>query len=297
MAVIVSWNPEIETIRATLTAVRDQRVDGAVVSDNDSRPEVKRELEVLGKEFPGFLHFSWNNGNLGMGGGLNRGVEKALAMGAEWVMTLEGDNTPEPGMIKKMMDAYAALPEEQKKIVATIAPNYTSVRGGFAFPIGPAHITEDGAITSGEIVKATTYKKVGMYNEDLFIDYVDGEFCWRIARNGMKTLLVSEAILKHRLGHPIRRKFFWREAVIPNYPPYRYYYMARNSIYLYIRHFSTNILQNKHWYRAVWALVIPRYIIKAIIFEDRKWEKIRMVLRGLGDGFCGKMGILKNQQG
>lgn len=292
IAVIVSWNPEIETIRATLRALRDQHLDGAILSDNDSRPEIKEGLRSLVAEFPGFASVVWNSGNLGMGGGLNRGVEKALADGAKWVMTLEGDNTPEPHMIKTMLDAYKALPEEVKKMVATIAPNYTGVRG-MAFPDGPAHLTEDGAITSGEIVKAETYKKVGMYNEELFIDYIDGEFCWRIARSGMKTLLVPRAILRHRLGHPLRRRFLWKIAVIPNYPPYRYYYISRNSIYLYIRHFGTNILQNKHWYRSVWVLLIPRYLIKALLYEDQKWKKVLMVLRGIGDGLRGKMGILK----
>jgi rhamnosyltransferase len=293
IAVIVSWNPEVETMRKTLHALHEQRADGAIISDNDSRPEIKEGLKILGEEFPGFVSFSWNNANLGMGGGLNRGVEKALADGAAWIITLEGDNTPEPGMIKTMFDAYDALPEEQKKIVATISPNYTGVRG-MAFPDAPAHLTKDGAITSGEIVKADVYKKVGLYNEELFIDYVDGEFCWRIARNGMKTLRVPRAILKHRLGHPVRRRFLWKIAVIPNYPPYRYYYMARNSVYLFIRNFRTNILDNNHWYDFVWAFIIPRYIIKAILFEDQKWKKVRMVFRGLGDGFRGKMGILKN---
>jgi len=44
------------------------------------------------------------------------------------------------------------------------------------------------------------------------------------------------------------RRFFWKIALVPNYRPYRYYYMWRNFIYLYIRNFRTYILHNDYWY-------------------------------------------------
>ena len=288
MVSMVSWNPDIETLRATFMAMRDQGVEAIFVNDNNSKSEIKEALKELADAFPGFVTITWNKENGGMGLGLNPGVRAAMERGAEWVMTIEDDNAPEPGMIKSMFDAYDALSPGDRVRVGTIAPNLSSPRG-LAFPPGPAYLTEDGAITSGEIVKTDVYRKIGLYNELLFIDYVDGEFCCRVYQAGFVTLRVPNALLKHRLGHPTTKRFLWKTALVPNYPPLRYYFMARNSIWLYLWNFRIYILHNNHWYDSFWALIIPRYLIKVVLFEDHKSEKIRMAFRGATDGLLRRM--------
>jgi len=57
LGVITSTNPDPQTVRETLKVLRPNIV-GVVISDNNSRPEIKQGLMALAKEFPGFVTFS-----------------------------------------------------------------------------------------------------------------------------------------------------------------------------------------------------------------------------------------------
>ena len=287
IVVVIAFNSDLDRVRLSLAAFREQ-LDGVILSDNSPNLEIRRGLKALAAEHPGFVTYIGNAENMGIGAALNVGAREAVRQGAEWVMTIEDDNTPEPGMVEMMFDAYFALSAEDQTKVASIAPNYTQLTG-FAFPLGEPRLTEDGAITSAEIVKASIYPVVGWYDENLFMDFVDGEFAHRVWQHGFKTLLVPNAILKHRLGFPTTRRFFGKTVRVPNYPPFRYYFMMRNATFLYVRNFRKYMLNNNHWRDAIWATIVPRYLIKAMLFEQKKWPKFKMACRGWWDGIRGKM--------
>ncbi|MDE2018754.1 MAG: glycosyltransferase [Patescibacteria group bacterium] len=287
IVVIIAFNSDLDRVRASLKIFRAQ-LDGVVISDNSTKLEIRKELKTLAAEYPGFVTYIGNKENMGIGAALNVGVREAIGRGAEWVMTIEDDNAPESDMVKIMFAAYYALPPEQQTKIGSIAPNYTRLNG-FAFPDGEPQINYDGAITSGEVVKASIYPIVGWYDENLFIDFVDGEFSCRVQQHGFATLLVPRAILKHRLGFPTLKKLFGRTIYVPNYPPFRYYFMMRNAIYLYVRHFNTYIIHNNHRKDAIWSVLVPRFLIKAVLLEEHKGLKLKMACKGWWDGIRGKM--------
>jgi rhamnosyltransferase len=291
VASILSWNPDIEVLRRSLKALRPQ-VNHVIICDNGSSPELQDELKKLGKEFEGFITFVWNGKNLGNAGGLNVGVQAALDTGAAWVMPIDDDSVASQDMVAKMLEAYNALSPEDQKRVGRVMPNYTTVKG-MMFE-GKPFIT-DGALSSGEIVKAEVYQKIGFYKEELFIDFVDSEFSHRAYRARIYSLIVPAAILYHTLGEPSLRKFLWLTAAVTNYPPYRYYYISRNGVYLYTRYFDDFFIKSNSKMSAVWLFIIPRYFIKAMLFEDQKMEKVRMVLKGTWDGLRGNMGKLQTR--
>lgn len=286
IVVIIAFNSDMARVHETLHSFQGQ-VDGVIITDNSPNPEIRGSLKALEREYPGFVTYVGNNENMGIGAALNIGAREAIRQGADWVMTIEDDNAPEPGMVETMFAAYEALSPEEKEKVASIAPNYTRLNG-FAFPIGDP-VFMDGAITSGEIVKASAYPIIGWYNEYLFMDFVDGEFACRMWQHGLQTLVVPRAILTHRLGFPTMRVILGKTIRIPNYPPYRYYFMMRNAWFLYVRNFKTYILNNNHWQDARWSILFPRFLIKAIIFEKKKGKKLLMAWRGFCDGIRGKM--------
>jgi rhamnosyltransferase len=289
VASILSWNPDVEVVRESLKMLRPQ-VDHVIICDNGSQPELQEGLKKLGKEFEGFITFIWNGENLGNAGGLNVGVQAALDAGADWVMPIDDDSVASPDMVAKMLKAYDVLSPEDQKRVGRVMPNYTTVKG-MMFE-GKPFIT-DGALSSGEIVKAEVYEKIGLYKEELFIDFVDSEFSHRAHRAGIESLIVPDAILHHTLGNPMLRKFLWMTAAVTNYSPSRYYYISRNGAYLFTRYFDDFFIKSNSKISAVWLFIIPRYFIKAILFEDQKLEKTRMVIKGTWDGLRGKLGKLK----
>jgi len=197
-------------------------------------------------------------------------------------------------MLKIMLDAYRALPSGQRERIGLITPNCT-LATGLAFPDGEPSINRDGGITSGQLVKTSILPVVGFWNEGLFMDQVDGEFSCRVRQHNFLTILVPRAILGHRVGHPTIRRFLWKTAVVPNYSPYRYYYISRNAVYLYVRNFRTYILRNEHWRDAFWAIVIPRFFIKMLLFEENRAEKTKAAWHGVLDGIRGRLGRMPGQ--
>jgi rhamnosyltransferase len=288
IAVMCEMNPDVPLLKESLQSMRGQ-AESVIIIDNSNKPEIKEALKKAVAEFGNFVTVVWNPHDIGNSGSFAQGARLAVAQGAEWVVTINDDTILAPGTIETMFKAYRALPAETQKSIGLITPNLTTIRG-LAFPDGDPVVNDDGGTAEGQLVKTSIFPIVGYWNELLFIDYVDGEFCCRVQMHGFKTLLVPKAVVATRYGQPILRKFLWKTANVPNYKPYRYYFMCRNSIYLYIRNFRTYILRNNHWYDAFWALIIPRYLIKMVLFEDNRKAKLRAVWRGFWDGLRGRMG-------
>jgi rhamnosyltransferase len=289
IAVAGSLNPDIPLFEKVIEATRGQ-VDSFIIVDHDSRPEIKALLKNLEIKYDGFVSVIWKDEIIGIGAALNLGARIAIAKGAAWVLTLDDDSVIADGMVANLLSAYHALTENDRSHIGLMMPNEKTPRG-FAYPPdGPARIHDDGGTTAGQMVKTSVLPAVGFWNEDFFIDSVDGEFCFRVRQKGFKTLLVPQTTIFTRPGHPVMRRFFGKTVLVPNYAPYRYYFMTRNLTYLYIRNFRTYVLRNRYWYRAFWAVVIPRFLIKMVLFEDNRREKLRLAGRGFRDGLMGRLG-------
>lgn len=282
-AIIVTYNIGKE-VEAGVASVLPQ-VNRVVIVDNGSGANTIEILDNIQQRFPKVVILR-NKENLGIAAALNRGVKYALENGYDWVLTLDDDSEAEPKMVEKMLQAYHSFGPEKQMKIAVMAPNYTILKGLVYFEGSPRDILT--TITSGQLVKTDIFKKIGFYKEDLFIECVDHEFCLRIARAGMKTVLVPAAILKQRMGpKPQLKSFFGKKFVVANHASHRYYYIYRNSIYLYATYWRTaffwiikNIFSNKIIF------------LKILLFEENKWAKIKMVLKGCLDAISGKYGTI-----
>jgi rhamnosyltransferase len=254
-----------------------------IYSDNGSNTETRKLLEDLQTKNRDRIICLWNGGNLGIATALNRGLAEARRLKADWVMTLDHDSVPEKDMVEKMFRAYEKFSEQEKETVGILCPNFMLVKGIAYHETHPRFI--ETTITSGQLVKMSLFDKIGEYEDDLFVECVDHEFCFRALAHGFHTFLVPDAILKQRIGNPIIKKLFGKTFVVPNYPPVRYYYQVRNSVVLYIKYF-----------RVVpgWVLGnIPPLIyslIKVVLYEKNPVKKMGLAILGVFDGLRGKMG-------
>ena len=102
-AVIPVYN-EAATIRGVAQAVLRQ-TDTLVVVDDGSVDESSRQLEGLN------LTLLRNEPNMGKGFSLQRGLQHALSLGAECVITLDGDAQHNPDEIPRLLQAAADHPD------------------------------------------------------------------------------------------------------------------------------------------------------------------------------------------
>jgi rhamnosyltransferase len=90
----------------------------------------------------------------------------------------------------------------------------------------------DWIITSASLTNLEAWKKIEGFDEKLFIDGVDRDFCIRLKSEGYKNLVCNNVTLMHELGNLKCRKILGKTIYVTNHSPFRVYYMSRNYFYL-----------------------------------------------------------------
>jgi len=284
-AIIVTYNSGPE-VRDCVASVAGQ-VQKIVITDNGSAGNTISILKKIEDDYSPRVIIIQNSDNLGIAAALNRGVKFALEEGYDWVLTLDDDSVAEPGMIQKMLRAYFQMPSGERDSIAVMAPNYTILKG-LAYGVKSPR-TIPVAITSGQLVKTSVFKKAGFYKEELFIECVDHEFCLRLLKRGFKTFLIPDAILKQRIGpSPELRRILWKKFVVAHHLPHRYYYIFRNNVFLYKTYWN---VAPKWMFKNILSNVAV--FLKMLFFEERKLGKIKMIMAGCVDGIIGRHGKRK----
>lgn len=284
-AVIVTYNIG-RAIHRCFDAIKDQ-VEHVLIIDNASDESTRRELNALAASDSVTVIF--NDRNEGVAHAYNQAVHWAHGKGYQWILTLDHDSVATPGMVDKLVEAYANL--ERHGIYNT------GVVGANAFDENHQHFLsyqprdegglpiEDGeVISSGSLIPLRIFNEVGLFNEDLFIYYVDTDFCRRLARGGFRIFANPEAVLLHKEGLKLRRKFLWLSAYYDHYGKVARYYLTRNTIYLMKkRSFS---LSDLYWI----SRRLCKDHVKILLFDEERFSTLWFSLMGLLDGLRGKVG-------
>lgn len=293
-AVIVTFHPG-PGVQEVIAAAQAQ-VPAVVLVDNGSTPEELKFLEPPGAAGRVVLHR--NAENLGHAAALNQGCRLAARQGFTWVLLLDQDSVLAPRLVEGLCRAFAAYPAPER--VALISANYWadqppplpghSIRGTLAGyppppPAGSSAAGEEpwipmvATLTSGTAARLQVIRELGGFAEELFIDFVDIEYCLRARRQGYAVLATRALLMGHAPGSPSRHRFLSRQPLTLNYGPIRLYYQYRNPIFV-TRHYAwrePRYLAQMWWHKA-------RCLVLIALFETQKTKKFRAVLRGLWHG-------------
>jgi rhamnosyltransferase len=140
-------------------------------------------------------------------------------------------------------------------------------------------------MTSGSLLDLRAYVKVGPFLDGLFIDFVDIEYCLRLRAAGFRIMRGGGAVLEHRVGEIITIPLGARGFHLTSHSPLRKYYKTRNRFYVADR------------YRDIFPFFrfrdMARFLlelVRLLIFEDEKVEKLRMMGKGYRDYRKGRLG-------
>jgi rhamnosyltransferase len=138
-------------------------------------------------------------------------------------------------------------------------------------------------MTSGSMMPSSIVRVLGAFDESLYMDYVDVEFCLRARHRGMM-ILQAPAVLFHSLGRITNHRLFGRSFGTTNHSAERRYYITRNRLRLLIEYAS-----DWSW---MWreSKAILAETVKIALVEDYKWRKFRAIMLGTADAFSGKSG-------
>ncbi len=264
---IVCFNPDIELFRKNIESIANQ-VEYIVVFDNHSFnvDEIQNLIETI-ETVKNKNILIRSNENKGIAYGLNEIFQWAKRNSFSWVVTLDQDSISPPNMV-------AILSNHVDDKTAIIGPNiaYKS-DSNYVIDKNIKYAQVAWVITSASLTRVEAWKNIGGFDEWLFIDGVDFDFCVRLRKAGYLIRKSFEVDLLHELGNLQCRKLMGYVIKITNHPPIRLYYMVRNQIYLKYKLGVGHPLKT-----------IIKYTIKVFLFEKNKVQKMRNIAIGIFDG-------------
>lgn len=278
-AIVVIFNPLKEVFERLLDALFLQ-ASHIYIIDNGSSAEVKSYLMSFGS----LVQVMTLDQNMGIAYAQNCGIRLAQSHGAGQLIFFDQDSIPSPNMIQVLSNALYSLESSGLK-VAAVGPRFVDNRSEISQTFHQSSCTKyalsETLISSGSLIPVKVFNKVGLMTEELFIDYVDLDWCLRAKNKGFDSYLIDDALMFHSLGDNLI-KFMGKEW--PSRSPLRHYYMCRNAIWMYQR----------SWPSLSWKLFDAFKLIRKIVFYTLfalpRLQQVRMMFLGLWHGIIGKMG-------
>ncbi|MGV1034555.1 MAG: glycosyltransferase [Microbacteriaceae bacterium] len=187
--------------------------------------------------------------NAGIAAALNIGIERALAEGAEHIVTLDQDSELNPDYVLRCLATFhGASKRTRLGIVFTECVNRVPAIPHRYSPEGYGLVDE--GIQSGMVVSTECLADIGLLDERLFIDCVDIEFALRAIDHGWNAGIAPQTNITHSLGRMepfrplgVQRYHNGAPALYQYHPPFRRYYIVRNNIDLCLR----NLRRRPRW--------------------------------------------------
>jgi rhamnosyltransferase len=280
-AIIVLYNPNLFDLDINLNELIDQ-VDHLILIDNSEISNFEFIHKILSSK-KDKLYYHFNNSNHGIATAQNIGINKSIEFQTDYILLMDQDSKPSNDMVSILLRDILVLKKSNINIAAIgpIAINSQNqlpykprLRRYRYFKNFPGLLNTNELISSGMFIDFKVLRHVGYLDENLFIDGVDHEWCWRAKRSGYFLGLTENTSLLHSLGEGDKFIFGIRVAISS---PFRIYYQYRNFIYLF---------KKKH-VPIYWKLInFIKYTIKYIyypVFVSRKY--FLRINSGIFDGF------------
>lgn len=166
--------------------------------------------------------------------GVNEGIAKCLNQaldftkkaGIEYLLAMDQDSSFNEGDMNQYLKLLTQ--ENHSENISMFGIRYYPLRKNEK----KETVYNQLIITSGSIINVTTAIKMGGFDENLFIDGVDTEFCLKSFKIGFKTACYNQICLKHLLGDEKKVKTpLFQNKYRKFHNPIRLYYIVRNHLY------------------------------------------------------------------
>jgi rhamnosyltransferase len=277
LGAVVTYNPG-EDLGANLAALR-QQIARVIVIDNGSRniDVIRETAKAAGCELIA------NPENLGVAAALNQAARIALEDRFDWLATFDHDSLIRPGAIEGLLAVQAGHPDPDR--IAIVAMSHVDratgrdyLRSWDVIEDAPGWRSVRTTITSGSLTRASVFHTVGLFDESLFVDSVDHEFCLRCRRHGLLIIEGRAQLMDHALGSGETRSLLGRPVVCGHHAPVRRYYIMRNQLEVCRRYMRVD----PTWARLA-MIDLMGNSLAVLIFEDQKAAKLRAMLKGALD--------------
>jgi len=302
-AVVVTFHPYEAYLRELLEILLPQVERVVLVDNTPGSDDAVGRLVARMPDMGCRIQLVALGRNLGVATALNIGMRASFDAGCTHVLLSDQDSVPAANMVSCLLDADRSLRREGAAIAA-VGPamlnqtveqpfRFVARRRGlpwYVYDVPSSSrplIKVASLITSGSLLSRSAVESVGPMREDLFVDYIDIEWCQRAHAKGLPSYACASAKLTQRMGDRTLRIWLlgWRR--ISEYSPLRLYYQFRNSAYLCrMDCVEAAFKLGQPWF---WLGKLYAYLL----FSGQKKASLRMMCRGWIDGLAGRLGCFE----
>ncbi|MEZ8428370.1 hypothetical protein AB6C64_13730 [Vibrio cyclitrophicus] len=142
----------------------------------------------------------------------------------------------------------------------------------------------DWCISSGSLINLAVLSKVKGFDEAYFIDRIDSDYCTVLKKSGYGIVRINDVFMQQSLG--AIKHVFWFS--IFEHSCLRNYYIARNRVYFYHKHYPNLI---ERYFKIIFLSL--RHVLRVIFLENNKISKIKMILLGITDAINKDFGKIR----
>lgn len=279
-ACVVLYNPP-DDVLLNIKSYYEQ-VNYLIAIDNSEKENTIFEHECR-QLFPGII-YKWQGSNTGIAGALNTACQLSIEKGYNWLLTMDQDSCFAKGDLQKMID-HIHLAQKKFANIGIITPLHI-VSNEETDMTNEAFKKLNIVMTSGNLLNLAVYRQAGHFNESLFIDFVDYEYCIRLQQSGF-TIIQDNAIrMKHSLGDFFVRHLLGFKFGVSNHNHIRRYYKTRNSLFVGFKYRKT---QQKFFLLSLFYTLIYDPLI-IVLYEENKIKKLKAIFYGIKDFLQKKYG-------
>jgi len=263
--VVLNWNGLKDAIECleSLKKITYPNYEMIVV-DNGSEGN---DADVLEKRYKDYIKVIRNKNNLGWAGGVNKGIEYAIANGSNLLLILNNDivvgkNFLEPLVKDMLMDENIGIigPAnycyyEPKKVFSS--GQKISYWKGKVIELNLLGDSKEVDTLAGccLLIKKEVIDKIGYFYEPYFLNLEETDYCARAGKTGFKTVCEPKSKVWHKIGATLgkipasatyyfyRNKLLFTKRNAPFYIKYPFYFYA--SLYLVFRFIEELIKRDK----------------------------------------------------
>lgn len=283
-AVVILYYPdETTTKRIHSYSIHVNKLIIADNSENNSETlGLMRDLSA-GQSFV-YIH---DGENKGISMRLNQAAQLALQNGSDWLLTMDQDSSFDGNTIAAYLSCVDNNADKNETAMFGVQFSDKETVSDVCKSTEVPHL-----ITSGSMLNLSLFNRIGSFDEALFIDKVDFEYCFRAQVKGFKIIQFNNIFFHHNLGTTTTARSFKHLQLTPRvlHSPVRMYYIVRNYFYLkslYPFRFTESFEDMKK--------EILNRLKNNLLYGKQRWKLITLLRRSYVDFKAGKMGKLKDR--
>lgn len=295
--ILISFNPDIDHLAKAIESLSTKI--NTIIVDNASDGRNLEQLEKIAASSSS-VHLLSLSSNKGIAAAQNCGINyiDENFRSCQYILFLDHDSLLPAQSIFDLVSIHESISARGEK-VAAVGPLLFEPRGDKIFPfhkvgwlglgreirLESKQPTEVFSLnSSGTLVSRSVLNESCRLNEEMFIDHVDTEWCFRVRSKGYKLFGTGAVQMQHEMGADICRYWLFGWKTMPYRSPLRHYYLFRNSLYI----------QRKSYVPLYWKL---QNILKLLftasyftLFTKENSQQLHFILQGVKDGLKGRMG-------